>query len=557
MKMRTVLYCVASLILSIACSGGHCGVPADTDETYSSAHLREVGAQDLNVALDIVDEGLKTGRLSEFQADMFRANLIYQFTDNYKDACTWCRSALELPEAQNPVVRKDILYRLAVISEAGNDFAACIDACTEGKLAAHAAGSLYDEYAFDYMVGRSHYKLDNDDKGLEMMRKAIAGASGCASSEEEYGHLVFFTSTLVSSLLSSGNYAEALLECDVFENLLSSMEASYPGAGKLFFDEQHFYIDNHRAVAYAKSGKKHLAEESFARALKRNHAQDPDGKMHQADYYAAMGDVENILRIYNDEIPLEPASDTLNRFYRLRLARMEEAFRNAGQSSMADEYAARYEKICVLIEQQEFASQPRVKAADYATQNEHIALTDTLAAMKNHQIGTVLSFVGLVLIVALLFFLGHRKRAADENAFREKVDEMEQNLSSIRSQVKLIAEEIPSVGSDAPKTLKDLIEGRKLYLNQDINRDAVAELLGISQSALTAQLNAIEPGISFPDYIKALRIRHALGLLKAHPDLSVTDLAQRSGFYSVRTFQRAFLAVTGKSVRDYVKSNTR
>lgn len=58
---------------------------------------------------------------------------------------------------------------------------------------------------------------------------------------------------------------------------------------------------------------------------------------------------------------------------------------------------------------------------------------------------------------------------------------------------------------------------------------------------------------SAPDYIKSLRIRYALEFLGQNSDISIADIADSSGFYSIRTFQRAFLAVTGKTPSEYAQ----
>ena len=70
----------------------------------------------------------------------------------------------------------------------------------------------------------------------------------------------------------------------------------------------------------------------------------------------------------------------------------------------------------------------------------------------------------------------------------------------------------------------------------------------------TKMLNDIHPGLSFPDYIKGLRIAHALDLIKEHPDLTVQQIADQSGFYSISSFERSFKSITGKTPREYLKS---
>ena len=135
----------------------------------------------------------------------------------------------------------------------------------------------------------------------------------------------------------------------------------------------------------------------------------------------------------------------------------------------------------------------------------------------------------------------------------EETESLEKSLRSIQRQVAVIAERASP--KDAPQqSLEKLIEGKQLYLDKNLNRESAAALLGIPSNEISRMLNDIEPGISFPDYIKSLRIRHALELIGQNPDIPISELADRCGFYTVRTLQRSFLAVTGKTPSEYAKA---
>jgi AraC-like DNA-binding protein len=77
--------------------------------------------------------------------------------------------------------------------------------------------------------------------------------------------------------------------------------------------------------------------------------------------------------------------------------------------------------------------------------------------------------------------------------------------------------------------------------------------MGCSHQTITKMLNEIQPDLSFPDYIKGLRIAYALKLIKEKPGLTVQQIADQSGFYSISNFERAFKTITGKTPREYLK----
>ena len=129
-------------------------------------------------------------------------------------------------------------------------------------------------------------------------------------------------------------------------------------------------------------------------------------------------------------------------------------------------------------------------------------------------------------------------------------------MTKLQKQVRLIAKDKAQGPTETgkEKSLTALVEGQKLFLNKDISRALIAEMMGCSHQTMTKMLNDIQPSLSFPDYIKGLRIAHALNLIEENPDLTVQQIADQSGFYSISSFERSFKAITGKTPREYLKS---
>ena len=175
--------------------------------------------------------------------------------------------------------------------------------------------------------------------------------------------------------------------------------------------------------------------------------------------------------------------------------------------------------------------------------------------MKRNQRLILALIIVFVLAVAVLLLITLRKARQHSKETRA----LEKSLGSIRRQVSIIAEkelqkDVPEGREkQQPASLKGLIEGQELYLNKNLNRQSATALLGKTEYEIDKMLDEIAPGISFPDYIKSLRIRHALELLGQNPDIPIAELADRSGFYTLRTFQRSFLAITGKTPSDYAQ----
>lgn len=98
-------------------------------------------------------------------------------------------------------------------------------------------------------------------------------------------------------------------------------------------------------------------------------------------------------------------------------------------------------------------------------------------------------------------------------------------------------------------TLKNVLIYIEQNFTEPITAETVAENLHISASRLS-HIFSDKLETTFTKYITAKRISYACRLLKGS-DAPITEIAFRSGFNSVRTFNRAFISVVGSAPRDY------
>lgn len=550
--MRKHLYFIATVVLAISCSSPAEKAAVADEQAYSPAHIQSLAQTDYEAAMKLTEEALRKGGMSLFTASTLRANITYQFTEDYDVAAAYMRKALDLDEAKDPGTRSELLYHLVTILRNSRDFTALLSACTEGKECAHRAGKVFEEYSFDFLAGNCLYDLGEDETGFEMMHSALSAAGKTAATEAEFGHLLYFTSQYINSLRGDKNYQGALTACTAYEGFIDRMERSFPDVDPAYIDRCRFYLDIGRSICKSYLGEPSAADAAFGCALGRNYAATTGGKSFLVDYYAASGQPDKILDIYQNDLPFTDA-DTVSRAYRLRVARLKEAYTNAGNQEKVREYQAIYDSLSRKIEAKEQTEGTLVDAAKYDSQRYRYKLEDTTIALNKNQWLILALIVVFVIAFAVLLLLALRKSRQHSKETRL----LEKSLSSIQRQVSIIAEsdfhKEPSDQSEEQLSLKELVEGQKLYLNKNLNRQSATELLGKSSYEIDKMLEEIAPGISFPDYIKSLRIRHALELLGENPDISISELADRCGFYTIRTLQRSFLAVTGKTPSEYAQ----
>lgn len=108
------------------------------------------------------------------------------------------------------------------------------------------------------------------------------------------------------------------------------------------------------------------------------------------------------------------------------------------------------------------------------------------------------------------------------------------------------------------RMLQKVMEEDRLYLNPKLAIADVSNAIGTNRTYLSNYFNN-ELNITFYDYINKYRIeKSAKELLALYPwNLSIEEIAERSGFNSISTFRRAFLKQTGMTPQQFRKAAQR
>ncbi len=107
------------------------------------------------------------------------------------------------------------------------------------------------------------------------------------------------------------------------------------------------------------------------------------------------------------------------------------------------------------------------------------------------------------------------------------------------------------VKDDRSNVLKSVIRYCRDNFKEKITLEQVANELNISKFYLS-HIFADKINISFTDYINSLRVEEAIELLE-DSSLSSSEIADKCGFNTVRTFNRAFKKCNNMTPREYRK----
>ena len=103
--------------------------------------------------------------------------------------------------------------------------------------------------------------------------------------------------------------------------------------------------------------------------------------------------------------------------------------------------------------------------------------------------------------------------------------------------------------------LESVFSKGKIYLNATLTLNDLARELGTNRTYLSNYLNQ-QLHTTFYEYVNQWRVRRAKELLRAS-SLPLEDIALQSGFNSMSSFRRYFIAHTGMSPLEYRKARTK
>lgn len=121
-------------------------------------------------------------------------------------------------------------------------------------------------------------------------------------------------------------------------------------------------------------------------------------------------------------------------------------------------------------------------------------------------------------------------------------------ISDLCSQCSVWIEKVSKV-----TLISNMINVADNYFASDISLKNIAERLNYNYSYISTEFRRIM-GMTFNEYLNNCRINHACWLLK-NTDLSITEVADKSGYNSIRSFNRNFLKYSGATPVEYRNSS--
>ena len=184
-----------------------------------------------------------------------------------------------------------------------------------------------------------------------------------------------------------------------------------------------------------------------------------------------------------------------------------------------------------------------------------------VVVFANALLGHLPSLIALAAIASLIaifvntiaLFSIYQPEVFFHNLIPEDLSLTEEPQPNIKPHLRSI-ELSPEAAKQLDEQLQDLVKNHKPHLDEDISLPKLASLLGVTSHQLSELLN-IHKSTSFYDFLNDLRYQESLQFLATNEsELTIADIAYRSGFNNRNSFYKVFKEKTGLTPNQYKKS---
>lgn len=549
-------------------------LPAKDAESHKTAlmSLYIQAKQNPKVTLPRLDSLEKTKTYSKEHIDFFRS-CSYHALSKYYMAMYYAQRVVQYQDSRrDTLLMKSAYTLLAESSVAAYHLEDAVRYIDEGKQYAGLVGDPVLEANMMLMEGEVYRRLGMIEKGYQSLRRAISLLSSSVNGDELYCRsriMGYFMMYCIEDRRMEEAWRVGLKREEVIGKL-QQIASQLSGIG-----EQQAYLYSKMAFLAQRLGKQDRAADYLEKFKQTPMASTVQGRLEINDYLLERGDYQLVLRHVDEYMNSVDEKDSLNIIYIRTLYQTSKAYQGVGN------YKSAYEellKLRQLMEVMRISSErsnlfnltdfTRVMRQEYELRQ---------AENKLHVRNWVIVGVALALIALLVRIYSYWKVIREKNRkmaspIVELNDKNKEVLPCVTEPVAevpvpvevpapVLVEEQPEVPEETPvageafpsfnpheifRNFDAQVREERMYLNYQFSRDDYAALMGVDRNRFAAILKEYTHG-NLSAYLNNLRLDYSVGLFRAHPEWSVSEIASHCALPSLSTFYRLFKEKYGMS----------
>lgn len=490
---------------------------------------------------------------------MYYAQRVVQYQDSRRDT----------------LLMKSAYTLLAESSVAAYHLEDAVRYIDEGKQYAGLVGDPVLEANMMLMEGEVYRRLGMIEKGYQSLRRAISLLSSSVNGDELYCRsriMGYFMMYCIEDRRMKEAWRVGLKREEVIGKL-QQIASHLSGIG-----EQQAYLYSKMAFLAQRLGKQDRAADYLEKFKQTPMASTVQGRLEINDYLLERGDYQLVLRHVDEYMNSVDEKDSLNIIYIRTLYQTSKAYQGVGN------YKSAYEellKLRQLMEVMRISSERSnlFNLTDFTRvmrQEYELRQAENKLHVRNWVI-VGLVVVALALIALLVRIYSYWKVIREKNRkmaslIVELNDKNKEVLPCVTEPVAevpvpvevpapVLVEEQPEVPEETPvageafpsfnpheifRNFDAQVREERMYLNYQFSRDDYAALMGVDRNRFAAILKEYTHG-NLSAYLNNLRLDYSVGLFRAHPEWSVSEIASHCALPSLSTFYRLFKEKYGMS----------
>lgn len=500
-------------------------------------------------ALTLVDSALLLGNISEYRAQFLRAKIFSKslMEQRLDSATSICLTLMEHDSVRNePTEQQNILDLLIATSRARSDYDQYLRWAIQKAELCRQQGEENERWRTEADIGLVMTHLGQVDEGLQKLDEAISHLDAPGSIDRMDAFIVA-CKRKINALNELQRFDEVILtgqrvldRLDHYEqHARDYAEDSYRLSWSDNPSDRERYLDFSRAqtwgfmaTAYSHTTPPTKGEESSYLSLAKKYLSLFDNSGYGKTFAArrmiaptqmALGMYDEALATY-DEVERRMAGDTLNEDYAIILRSRAIAARDKGKVAEALDYQTRYANLSKAVSDSLHHSVAHDYAARYHAQEQQLAIQEKQAeAERLHIISLAIAAIALLAISFAIYFFRQKHIVSEKN--RALVKMINEQLAS-KTPTPAMSEEDRTLFA----TIDATIRNEHLYTSTSLQRKDICDRFGITRHLLNKLLTEYADGLSFPQYINAIRIEEYLRLLRDNPNKTLYEIAAEVGF---------------------------
>ena len=590
--MRQIVHLIiiyAALLTLAGCGDGKSvrQLPHLGDTPYQQDTILVTYATNPERAKTLLDSALLLGNISEYRAQCIRAriyskSLVEQRQDS---AILICKELLGHDSVRNDAAEQEnILDLLIATSRAKPDYEQYMHWAAQKAELCQKQGEETERWRSEADVGYVMTHLGQENEGLAKLDEAISHLDAPGSIDRMDAFIVACKRkinalnelhrydeiiALGQRILDRLNHYESHAK-DYAEDSYRLSWSDHPNDRDRYLDFSRAQANGFMAEANAMINEKAKAKEHLALFDQSDYGKTFKARRMIAPTQMALGMYDEALTTYA-EIARRMAADTLNDDYAVILRSRAIAAHAKNHYVEAYDYQTRYADLSKVLSDSLMKGKAHEYAARYHDQEQKLEIAQINAESQRK---TIIIWAAVIIIMLISIFATRLLRQwrvirrknlvlveqiGEAIEYKEKYESLTPGPSpmgegsdySYGQKTQQVTPVAPAIESDLLslddisddelfRRLRHAIKREHLYLDPSLDRQKIMDIFQLSRHRVGAAFAQGSEFASLSDFIRDCRLEYSCNLLVTRPDLSIKEVAAKSGFNYASNYSSDF-----------------